>query len=117
MKLMAQQSQDVQNQEYIEVMPDSGLANEMLRMVKALEAKVAADNFETVDGEAARRLFAAMIKVYSLRTEAGERDLPVNMGDSGTNATDLMITASAILRSGDLEVFELGMWQSYTQLI
>jgi len=39
------------------------------------------------------------------------------MGDSGTNATDLMITASALLRSGDLEVFELGMWQSYTQLI
>jgi hypothetical protein len=117
MNLMAEQSQDVPNPDYIEAKPDSALADEMLRMVKALEAKVADDNFETVDGEAARRLFAAMIKVYSLRIEAGERDLPVNMGDSGTNATDLMITASALLRSGDLEVFELGMWQSYTQLI
>jgi hypothetical protein len=77
MNLMAEQSQDVPNPDYIEAKPDSALADEMLRMVKALEAKVVDDNFETVDGEAARRLFAAMIKVYSLRIEAGERDLPV----------------------------------------
>jgi hypothetical protein len=28
--------------------------------------------------------------------------------------TDVMITASALLKAADLQVFELGMWQSYT---
>ena len=117
MTLMTQKSQESQSHENIEFKYDKGLVNDMLRIVKVLDSKVANGSFETVDDEAARRLFAAMIKVYSLRTAAGERDLPVNIGDSGTNATDLMIAASAILRSGDLEVFELGMWRSYTQLL
>ncbi|MBF9033936.1 hypothetical protein HKCCE2091_06770 [Rhodobacterales bacterium HKCCE2091] len=96
---------------------DAGLTAEIDRLVSALEAKVAGDVFETVDGAAARRLMAALVKVYALRTEAGERGLPLAIGDSGTNATDLMITASAILKAGDLEVFELGMWQSYTRFV
>ena len=112
-----QKSEASQSQENIEIKYDKELADDMLRIAKVLDSKVANDNFETVDGEAARRLFAAMIKVYSLRTEAGERELPFKIGDSGTNATDLMIAASAILRSGDLEVFELGMWRSYSQLV
>jgi N-methylhydantoinase A len=28
--------------------------------------------------------------------------------------TDVMITASGLLKAADLQVFELGMWQSYT---
>lgn len=96
---------------------DTALAADMERMAAALDAKVATDAFETVDAAAARKLFAALIKVYALRTEAGERDRPLEVGQSGTNATDLMITASALLRAGDLEVFELGMWQSYTRFV
>jgi hypothetical protein len=33
---------------------------------------------------------------------------------SGVNDTTVMLTASALLRAANLEVFELGMWQSWT---
>ena len=107
----------VQQEEADAARPDTALAADMERMVAVLDAKVAADAFETVDAAAARKLFAALIKVYALRTQAGDRDPPLEFGQSGTNATDVMITASALLRAGDLEVFELGMWQSYTRFV
>lgn len=97
--------------------PDLSLAADMERMAMVLDAKINDNTFDTVEAETARKLFAAMIKVYSLRTEAGERDLPLSIGDSTTNATDLMITASALLKAGNLEVFEMGMWQSYTRFV
>ena len=112
MQTMAQVPEDEHHAQ-----PDTALAAEMERMAAVLDAKVAADVYETVDAAAAKKLFAALIKVYALRTEAGERDLPLDLGQSDTNATDVMITASAILQAGDLQVFELGMWQSYTRLI
>ena len=112
--MMAQALRDREEQD---APPDAALAAEMERMAGLLDAKVADDTFETVDAAAARRLLAALIKVYALRTEAGERELPLELGQSSTNATDMMITASALLRAGDLEVFELGMWQSYTRFV
>jgi hypothetical protein len=33
---------------------------------------------------------------------------------TAVSATDVMITASGLLKSADLQVFELGMWQSWT---
>ena len=102
-------------QEEADALPDTALAAEMERIVAVLDAKLAADAFETVDAAAARKLFAAMSKVYALRTQAGESNPPLELGQSSTNATDMMITASALLRAGDLEVFELGMWQNYTR--
>ena len=30
------------------------------------------------------------------------------------SATDVMVTASGLLKAADLAVFELGMWQSWT---
>lgn len=97
--------------------PDTELTRDMERMIAALDEKIAADAYETVDAATARKLFAALIKVYALRTEAGERDLPLELGQSTTNATDVMITTSALLEAGDLQVFELGMWQSYTRFV
>lgn len=112
MQTMAQAHQDERD-----ATADIALTADMDRMAAALDAKVAAENFDTVDAAAARRLFAALVKVYSLRTEAGEREPPLELGQSTTNATDVMITASALLHAGDLQVFELGMWQSYTRFV
>ncbi|MEO1200217.1 MAG: hypothetical protein AAFX39_13445 [Pseudomonadota bacterium] len=117
MQAMAQALSPDISQEEAAPQPDVGLAAEMERLAAVLDAKQAEGAFDTVDAAAARKLYAAMTKVYALRTEAGERELPLELGDCGTNATDLMITASALLRAGDLEVFELGMWQSYTRFV
>ena len=52
--------------------------------------------------------------VPSARSEAGSQDLPLKERAGGIANTDVMIMASALLRSANLAVFELGMWQSWT---
>jgi hypothetical protein len=47
-----------------------------------------------------------------LAAEAGEQFTPVPR--HSISATDVMVTASGLLRAADLAVFELGMWQSWT---
>jgi hypothetical protein len=67
----------------------------------------------TVSKPAQQRLLAALCKSYSQQVQAGEQAAAVG-GNSGLSATDVMITASALLKAADLQVFELGMWQSWT---
>jgi hypothetical protein len=45
--------------------------------------------------------------------EAGEQLLPLPER-GGATATDVMVTASGLLKAANLAVFELGMWQSWT---
>ncbi len=46
-----------------------------------------------------------------LSTDALQVPLPER---GGATATDVMITASGLLKAANLAVFELGMWQSWT---
>jgi len=55
---------------------------------------------------------AAACRVYTARAQAGETFTPVPR--NSISATDVMVTASGLLKSADLAVFELGMWQSWT---
>jgi hypothetical protein len=54
-----------------------------------------------------------LCKSYSQQIQAGDQS-PAITATSGVNATDVMITASSLLKAADLQVFELGMWQSWT---
>jgi hypothetical protein len=56
---------------------------------------------------------AALCKTYSARVEAGEPILPLR-GRTAVSSTDIMTTASGLLKAANLAVFELGMWQSWT---
>ena len=58
-------------------------------------------------------LMAAVCKTYAAQIEAGEQLLPLPQR-GGATATDVMITASGLLKAANLAVFELGMWQSWT---
>jgi hypothetical protein len=57
-------------------------------------------------------LIAAACRLYTARVEAHETldAIPKN----SISATDVMVTASGLLKAVDLAVFELGMWQSWT---
>ena len=61
----------------------------------------------------AQALMAALCKAYAAQVEAGRELLPLP-ARGGATATDVMITASGLLKAADLAVFELGMWQSWT---
>ncbi len=63
--------------------------------------------------EAVQSLLAALCKVYSSHVELGERYDAFSPTNPVT-PTDVMVTASGLLKAANPAVFELGMWQSWT---
>ncbi len=94
------------------IVPDSGASAEAKRLAATLERSIVDDKLDTVSAEALQKLIAAACRVYTARAEAGEKFTPVSR--NSISATDVMVTASGLLRSADLAVFELGMWQNWT---
>ena len=63
--------------------------------------------------EAVQAMLAALCKIYSAHVEAGERYDAFSL-QTPVTPTDVMVTASGLLKAANLAVFELGMWQSWT---
>ena len=90
----------------------NGALADAKRLTAALERSIADGELGLLSADALQALIAAACRVYSARTEAGEQFTPVPK--HSISATDVMLTASGLLRAADLAVFELGMWQSWT---
>jgi hypothetical protein len=90
----------------------NGPSAEAKRLAATLERSIVDGKLDLVSADALQKLLAAACRVYSARTEAGEQFTPVPK--HSISATDVMLTASGLLRAADLAVFELGMWQSWT---
>ncbi len=89
-----------------------GASADAARLAAVLERGIVDGKLDLVAVEALQRLIAAACRVYTARVEAGEPIMPVPK--NSISATDVMVTASGLLRAADLAVFELGMWQSWT---
>ena len=91
------------------------------RDISAAAEQVAADisralmegRADVLTAEAVQALMAAACRSYSARVEA-MGDFPPLGARSLVTSTDVMVTASGLLKSANLAVFELGMWQSWT---
>ncbi len=83
-----------------------------LQLAAELERGIEAGN-TVVSEEARQKLMAALCKIYSQQIQAGVPEPALDMR-SGVSPTDVMITTSGLLKAADLQVFELGMWQSWT---
>jgi hypothetical protein len=94
-------------------MPDRTAAD-VAAAVMSLGGAISADRLGDLSPELLQKLIAAAIRAYSAKVQAGERFLPFHPRAGRVSPTDVMITASALLKAADLQVFELGMWQSYT---
>ncbi len=92
--------------------PEGGASAEAERLAATLERCIADDKLDTVSAQALQKLMAAVCRVYTARAQAGEQFTPVPR--NSISATDVMITASGLLKAADLAVFELGMWQNWT---
>ena len=75
-----------------------------------IQRALAAGDHDVLTPEALQKLMTAACRLYSAQSEAGSQMLPVGE----VTPTDIMITASGLMRAGNLAVFELGMWQSWT---
>jgi hypothetical protein len=96
------------------VKPRTGVAasTQALNLAAEMERGLASGRLDVVSDEALQRLMAAVCKIYSQQVQGGAQSLPLQ--PHSVTPTDVMITASALLRAADLQVFELGMWQSWT---
>ena len=103
-------------------LPEAALsADDKARSVKAIalageiETALRTDGSQAVvlDPAAVQALLASLCKVFSQHVE----NLPSYDAFSHKNPvtpTDVMVTASGLLKAANLAVFELGMWQSWT---
>jgi len=89
-----------------------GASAEAVRVATVLERSIVDGKLDRVSAAALQKLIAAACRLYTARVEAGEPITPVPK--NSISATDVMVTASGLLKAADLAVFELGMWQSWT---
>ena len=91
----------------------NGGSAEAKRLAAEIERALASGRRDVLSADALQALMAAVCKTYAAQVEAGEPLLPLAQR-GGATATDVMITASGLLKAANLAVFELGMWQSWT---
>lgn len=85
---------------------------EVKRVAASIERGIADGRLDLIGADALQALIAAACRLYTARREAGEQFMPV--AKNSLSATDVMVTASGLLRAADLAAFELGMWQGWT---
>jgi hypothetical protein len=88
-------------------------SNEATRLAAEIERALASGKLDTLTPQALHARMSACCKTYATRVEAGEDLLPIPQR-STVSPTEVMVTASGLLRAANLAVFELGMWQSWT---
>ena len=94
------------------VTPAASVSAAALRLAAEVERGLAAGSVDVLSPQAVQALMAAACNVYSAQIEAGQQYVPVK--PQSVPPTAVMATASGILKSANLAVFELGMWQSWT---
>lgn len=90
---------------------------EIDRAVKDLALRIRSEigtgNEEIMTLEAVELMLGALFDLYSGHAEQQGRLTPLRLGES-VNATAVLMATSALLRGANLELFELGMWQSWS---
>jgi hypothetical protein len=84
-----------------------------LRLAAEIERSLADGRIDTLTPPALQALMAAACKTYAAQIEAGN-PMAALAQRSTVTPTEVMVTASGLLRAANLAVFELGMWQSWT---
>jgi hypothetical protein len=96
----------------VAVPPDNAASADAKRVAATIERSIVDGKLDVVSVEALQKLIAAASRLYTARVESGEKFTPIPK--NSISATDVMVTASGLLKGVDLAVFELGMWQSWT---
>jgi hypothetical protein len=84
-----------------------------MRLARDIDRALNEGRTDTLSEEALQALMAAVCRSYSAQIEAGS-SFPPLANRSRVTSTDVMVTASGLLKAANLAVFELGMWQSWT---
>ena len=88
------------------------LSLDAMKLADAVRRGLADGKTDVLTPNAVQALMTAACRTYSAQVDAGSQYLPA--GERDLTPTDIMVTASGLLKSGNLAVFELGLWQSWT---
>jgi outer membrane biosynthesis protein TonB len=83
------------------------------RLARDIDRAINEGRTDLLSEAALQALMAAVCRSYSAQIEAGG-NFPPLANRSRVTSTDVMVTASGLLKAANLAVFELGMWQSWT---
>jgi len=92
---------------------NAGLSAQAATLAAAIERSLADGDIHALTPEALQALLGAACKAYAAQVEAGQASAALAKRTS-VSPTEVMVTASGLLRAANLAVFELGMWQSWT---
>ena len=98
----------------VAVAADAATASaQALQLSAEVERSLADGRLDLLTAPALQALMAAACKAYAAQIEAGNPVAALAQRTTVT-PTEVMVTASGLLRATNLAVFELGMWQSWT---
>jgi hypothetical protein len=71
---------------------------------------------DAVDLRDAQLLLGAAVRLYGAKVDGGERGPAFATEPAALipSATEVVVTASAMLKASQIELFELGMWQTWS---
>jgi hypothetical protein len=61
-----------------------------------------------------QNMLAQAVRLYAERAAELEGGLPAFPADASMTATEIMVATTAMLKAVNLQVFELGMWQTWS---
>jgi hypothetical protein len=88
--------------------PDAAIATRARDLIASL-----GDGGGLDDGDV-QALLAAAVRIYAERAEARDEPLAAFSRDAGVTATHAMLAVTGILKAVNVQVFELGMWQTWS---
>jgi phage I-like protein len=91
----------------------SAASAQATQLAAEIERSLAEGRLDLLAPEALQALLGATCKAYAAQIEAGN-PLAALAQRTTVTPTEVMVTASGLLRASNLAVFELGMWQSWT---
>src|ERR1700722_7492874 len=93
--------------------PAQDTSDAATRLARDIDRALNEGRTDHLSARALQSLMAAVCRSYSAQIEAGG-SFPPLANRSRVTSTDVMVTASGLLKAANLAVFELGMWQSWT---
>jgi hypothetical protein len=93
--------------------PAQDASDAATRLARDIDRALNEGRTDHLSAQALQSLMAAVCRSYSAQIEAGG-SFPPLANRSRVTSTDVMVTASGLLKAANLAVFELGMWQSWT---
>jgi hypothetical protein len=99
----------------IDALPETaqGLADTAEWLALSLNGLTTTGQAGAFPDETMRQLMAALVKLYAAKFDEGQRPALLDAG-SDVSATAVLVMTSALMKASNLEIFELGMWQSWS---